>query len=325
MEEILKYLKENFDSNASIRQWNAKKYLSIGLAAEYEYYSVSILSEEFLMIRPLEPKTVQKVKIQLGHIYEKSGSNIVVLLDNSTPYMMRRMLEEKIPFLELGKQMYLPFMTLHIRNHRKVEQKEISNKKFAPTTQLIYLAILYWSRDTFEVEDIARQLQVSDITISRATTELEVLGLIRSVIGGKTGRKKLYTRIDVRQYYVQGKEYLQDQRTKTIFLKEIPLNIALYKTGLTALAEQTMLGEPAREIYAAYSKKAKDFFPFQITIEEAMEEKAYEVQLIKYDVGALARIQYVDPLTLLLGIDETDDRIEMAVEELMEKEIWYEE
>lgn len=324
MNEILRCLKKVFDSNAIISKWNASEHLSLALAHGYDYYLVSMLSVEFLIVRPLEAKSVQKLKSQLSLIQDKSQYEITVLVENATPYMIKKMLEEQISFLELDKQMYLPFIALHIRNNRKSVQKELTYKKFSPTTQLIYLAILYWEQDIFESQDIANRLQVSDITISRATTELEALGLLSSQMGGKTGRKKIFKRINKKEYYALGKEHLQNQIMKTVFVKKLPEKMELYKGGVTALAEQTMLGEPEQEIYAMYSKKAKDLIPFQISVEQAMEEKSYAVQLIKYDVGVLAKGDYVDPITLILGLDEVDDRTEIAIDELMENATWYE-
>ena len=45
---------------------------------------------------------------------------------------------------------------------------------------------------------------------------------------------------------------------------------------------------------------------------------------MKYDVEKLSRNHFVDPVTLILGLSEMDERIEMAVDELMDKYDWYE-
>lgn len=325
MDEILEYLQTSFDSRASISNWNPREYLSIGLSTSYQFYLVSILAEEFLLIKPFKEMTVRKLHIQLDHIFEKTGYKAVVLLENMTSYKIKRMLEEKIPFIELDVQMYLPFMTVHLRNNIETKKQLSLRRKFSPTTQLIYLAILYWEKETFDVVDIAKKLYVSEITISRATTELEGLGLISSKMTGKTGRKKIYKHIQKEDYFHIGKEYLDHQITKTIFLEKLPEDVTCFKSGLTALAEQTMLAEPEQGVYAVYSKDVEKLKVLQVSVEQAQEERLPKVQLIKYDIGLLQQKGYVDPITLILGLEDKDERIEIAIEELMEDMPWYEE
>ena len=48
------------------------------------------------------------------------------------------------------------------------------------------------------------------------------------------------------------------------------------------------------------------------------------IQIMKYDIGLITKNEYVDPVTLLLSLDTVDDRIEIAIDELMEGFDWYE-
>ena len=41
-------------------------------------------------------------------------------------------------------------------------------------------------------------------------------------------------------------------------------------------------------------------------------------------MGLLTRQEYVDPITLIVSLDEKDERIEMAIDELMEGMEWFE-
>ena len=325
MEKILEYLKKDIDDKSTVSNWNAKKYLNMSLAGSYDYYLVSTLDTQFLLVKPLETFTVQKISIHLDRMHEKINFDIAVLMDNITPYIRKKMIATKIPFLEIGKQMYLPFMAVHLQNNTNTKKASSMHKKFSPTTQLVFLAILYWQDETFEVFDIFKKLKLSEMSISRATTELESIGLINCEITGQTRRKKVFTRIDKKQYYNKGKKYLENAIVKTVFLSEMPSGISLYKSGLTALSEQTLLGYSKQEIYAIYSKKAKNLSDTLVSREKAMEEGLPMVQLIKYDIGLLANNSCVDPITLILGLDETDDRVEMAIDELMEGAEWYKE
>ena len=97
------------------------------------------------------------------------------------------------------------------------------------------------------------------------------------------------------------------------------------KSGLTALSDQTMLGEPDRETYAIYSKHRTELEKIQVSKEQAEMENLPIVQLMKYDISLLAENGYIDPISLVLSLTEKDERIEMAVDELMDGKSWFTE
>ena len=84
-----------------------------------------------------------------------------------------------------------------------------------------------------------------------------------------------------------------------------------------------MLGEPTQETYAMCAKMERMLLDLQVSYEQAMEEALPRVQLMKYDVSLLTENQYVDPITMILCLGEMDERVEMAIEELMEENEWY--
>lgn len=325
MQKILNYLKLNIDTCATVKEWDAKASLNLQLAGSYKYYLVSMLGERFLLIRPIETQTIQRTKIHLDRIYEKTGLFVAVLLEDITAYRIKKLLEERVPFIAIDRQMYLPFMALQIRKQKQRTKNYVPGTKFTPSTQLIYLAMLYMDNEVYGAEEMAERLNVSVMTVLRAIEEMERIGLIHYEIGGKTGRKKLFSTISKKDYYRIGKEYLQNPVRKTFFVRELPDNYKFYKSGLTALAEQTMLGEPVQETYAVDSKFEKELSNFMVSYEQALEESLPKVQLMKYNIALLTNNQYVDPITLILSLDENDERVEMAIEELMEEREWYEE
>ena len=93
------------------------------------------------------------------------------------------------------------------------------------------------------------------MTILRAMEELKHLNIIKQGIAGKTGRKKLYAPIEKKNYYRIGKEYLVNPVNTSFYVDDIPDGITIYKAGETALSEQTMLAEPANEVFATYGKR----------------------------------------------------------------------
>lgn len=324
MTNILNYLKENIDKNAYMEVWNAKPYLNLQLAGSYLYYLVTILGETFLLIKPLEEQTPSQIKIHINRIRDKVSYEIAILLENPTPYLTKKMLEERVPFLTVDKQMYLPFMALHIKQTRlkKIETEE--REKFTAATQMVFLSILYSDKTMFTTEELMKSLNVSAMTILRAMNVLNRLGIIHQEIAGQTGRKKVFKPINNKEFYRTGKEYLINPVRKSFYVSYIPEEIKVYKTGLTALSEQTMLGAPTHETYAIH-EKISALIKYQVTKAQALIEGLPELQLMQYDIGKLTDSQYVDPITLILSLNKKDDRTEIAIDELMEKMEWYED
>ena len=322
MKEILNYLKESIDEKATIEKWNAKKYLSLQLAGNYDYYIVTVLGEQFLLMKQIEPQTLQKTQSHIMRIQEKTEYEVAVLLEDTTPYLLKKMLEERIAFIITDKQMYLPFLALHIKKQKKKIETE-RKEKFTAATQMVFLALLYSKEKQFGAEELAKQLDVSTMTVLRAFEELRKIGIVNCEIGGQTGRKKVFTPIEKKAYYHVGKDYLINPVKKKISVSCMPEMIEVYKSGLTALGEQTMLDEPHCKVYAAYGNMLQ-LEKYQVAKMEALEKGLPVIQIMQYDVSKLTTTGYVDPITLILSLGEKDDRIEIAIDELMEGIEWYE-
>lgn len=323
MKDILQYLQQNIDTKATIEDWDAKQFLNLQLATTYDYSMVTVLDEEFLLIRPIETQTIRKTMTHIARIQEKVDYDVAILLEDATRYRVKKMIEERVAFLAVDRQMYLPFLALHIKK-RQGERKEIEpREKFTAATQLVFLKVLYTKQEQFGVDELAKELNLSAMTVLRALDELQRLGLVHCEIGGQTGRKKVFEAIDKKEYYRLGVVHLTNPVKKNIYVREIPKDIKIYKGGLTALGEQTMLGEPDRKVYA-FSGKIEDVEIYQVDKEQALEEMLPGIQIMKYDIGLITKNEYVDPVTLLLSLDTVDDRIEIAIDELMEGFDWYE-
>lgn len=324
MKRILDYLQNSIDDDVQIHKWDSKNKLSLYLTGSFEYYMVILLDATFLLVRPYEQQTVQKLKTQMTMIEEQTNSPVALLLEELSGYRIKKMLQHRIPFIAIN-QMYLPFMAVHLKKQRDNAADIPVHEKFTPATQLIFLYILYAQKKEFELDEVAKKLNISSMTTVRGMNELKRIGLMDYKIGGKTGRKKYYERIAKEDYYKKGKGYLLNPIRKILYVSEIPLNIRVYKSGLTALGEQTMLGEPKQMVYATDSKTEILLKENQVSRETALEELLPKVQIMKYDIGLLSQNDYIDPVSLIYGLDEKDERIELAIEELMEDSEWFAE
>ena len=85
-----------------------------------------------------------------------------------------------------------------------------------------------------------------------------------------------------------------------------------------------MLAETKRKIYAIYQNE-EILKSYLVSEEIAKENNLPLIQLMKYDVSLLTNDDCVDPITLIAGLKNVDDRIEMAISELMGDFPWYKE
>jgi len=325
MEKTLKYLKEYIDENAGYEDWTdqAHKKLSLQLSGAFDFYLVALLDEQALFLKPTDSYTPTHMEKWLGRIEEKTGMSAALILEDITPYVTRKFLMEHIGFVVPGKQISLPFLAMQIKSEKVRGRKRI--KKLSPATQQVFLYILYADHDTFCLEDITREMNISAMTATRAMRELTEIGVIHYEIAGQTGRKKVFTRIAQKEYFSLGKAYLDSPVRDTVYVKELPAELDLLKADLTALAEQTMLGEPEQKCYCMPSRQKTALDKYLVPTERAMDEGLPIVQLMKYDISCLVKNGYEDPISLILGLSEHDERIDMAIDELMESMEWYEE
>lgn len=325
MREIKKYLEQNIDSDIYFGSWDAKKDLSLQMAGAYDFYIVKMLGLQFLLIKPKDRVTVKKIKTQIEYIKERSGFEVAIYLEKGTPYQIKKLLENRVPFIFGDQQLYLPFIALQIKMKNEIENNVKIHSKFTASTQLLYIYMLYQDVATFSAKELSDELGLSVMTVLRGMNELEQIGAVRHKVVGKTGRKKIFTRVDKKEYYRLGKGYLQNPVKETADVKYIPDSVTALKCGLHAIAEKTMLGEPARETYAVNKEAWAEFEELITTEFRAQEEGLPRVQFMKYDVRLLTEDDCVDPVTLIKSLDENDDRIEIAIKEMMRNVDWFEE
>ena len=323
MKDVLTYLREYIDDKADIKAVEEQriKGLPIFLLNTFDYYELNVMDENALLIKPLHKQTAYRLRNWINQIEEISGMKVVLLLDDATPYMIKKMIMDRTAFVVPGKQLYLPFLMMMIKTERNKPMKTI--RKFSPVTQLIFLYILYSDSSSFSIGQLASELSISTMSSQRGLSELENLGLLSSTIQGKTGRKKVFERIDTKDFYNRGKNLLDNPISNIVYVSEFPENLEYVLSDLSALSEQTMLGEPGQKRYALYNKSRKMLDDFIVSDERALEEKLPLVQLMKYDVNKLSRNNLIDPISMMLCLTESDERIEMAIDELMEGYNWY--
>lgn len=326
MKRIIDCLKKFIDDEVSVKNWNneAKRKFSLEIASSFNFNLLNLLQTEFILLEPLEEYTAEKLEKDLRFIESKTQYSCVLGFKNISSYMIKRFLKDKIAFVVEDNQLSIPFLALKLR--MVLHEKRIINsiERFTPLNQLVYLYLLYSEEKVFSINDLSDKLNISAMSILRAMNNFENLGLVYSDIGGATNRKKLFYKIEQEKFYEVGKSYLNNPVKKVLYVSNIPENLKMFKSDFTALSKKTMLSETKRKIYAIYQNE-EILKNYLVSVEIANENNFPIIQLMKYDVSLLTNDDCVDPITLIAGLKNVDDRIEMAISELMGDFPWYKE
>ena len=267
---------------------------------------------------------VQRIEKNIRFIENKTEFPCVLALNTISTYMLKKFIKDKIAFVVEDNQLSIPFLVLKVRTIIQEKKKQIQIDKFTPLCQLIYLYLLYSVEKEFTISDLSKKLNISAMSILRAMNSFESIGLVKSEVGGSTNRKKLFYKVEQKNFFEIGKKHLDNPVKKIIYVSKVPDNLKVYKSGLTALSEKSTLSEPKRKTYAIY-KNVEKLENFLISEELASDTNSPIIQIMKYDISLLTKGECIDPITLISGLKEKDERIEMAISEMMECYKWFTE
>jgi DNA-binding MarR family transcriptional regulator len=296
-------------------------HLPYFLTRLYDLFDVKIGSVSYTAVflkQEDEFKPVQFLK-HLAQIPEIQNDDVCVVAESLPSYVRKRMIEKGLSFVIPNVQMFLPGMGMELRS-RSVGKKSRKRDYLSPATQVV---LIHWLLGRFSEPvtplELSKQLYYSTMTMSRALDELEVLEIGHVE---RRGRERLLTFTMEKQAVWQA--MLPRLKNPVRYLKRIAQrdlhsNDAL-PAGLTALSKQSMIGEPDLPEYAVSSELWKNLEKEGVKTIPLEEYGTCVIQVWRYDPKILELNGMVDPFSLYLSFQgEADDRIEMALEEMMEK------
>ncbi|MDY5521407.1 MAG: winged helix DNA-binding protein [Agathobacter sp.] len=231
--------------------------------------------------------------------------------------MRNALVKNGVPFVDLPGNVFLPFMGIVLQDmYRK---QFVKADKMMPATQMVFLELLYMEDEESALKsEVAKKLNLTKTSITRATAQLEEMGLIQQVKSGtEISIKRNCSR---KEYYENAKEYLINPVQKVITIMRYEATFESLSAGETALSQVSELNPPRIEERAIY--KGEEVID-QLEIVDARYEDldaCLNIQLWKYNPSYFAREGRVDPVSLACTFKgNEDERIEMSIEELLEE------
>jgi|694.fasta_scaffold60175_3 hypothetical protein len=336
MKKTLRYIEETMGIQPTATPL-AKSYLErlpIYIHETFKLYSINLFNTGIILaeLKNEDELSIQQTEKQVQQIKNLLNVKVVVVLENIQAYNRKRLIEKGINFIVPGKQLYMPDMLIDLREsfvHPKVKQK---NETLLPSAQFILIYHIIhrnqqWKLEEHPFKEIAQKLAYTPMAITNAIDNLKYHELIE-VEGEK--EKFIRFRYDRHKLWniAHQQNILVNPVIKTVYVDEKPESLFLLQSNASALPEYTDLN-PSRQEYFAIEKTV--FYGLQKSnalVNMNEYEGRYALEVWKYNPLTLVDelpndMAVVDPLSLYLSVKESrDERIEMALEQILEKFIW---
>ena len=156
------------------------------LRERYRFAKAELLGVRALLVIDANPEeqSPTTVRKHLDMLQSKEQADLIYVRAQVTAYNRKRLIEQKVPFIVPGNQMYLPMLAIDLREHFRRIREEAPT--FSPSTQVVVLHAML--RDAGQVlipSEMAPLLGYSAMTMTRAFDELEAAKLAEVTVRGR--------------------------------------------------------------------------------------------------------------------------------------------
>ena len=286
------------------------------IMSRYRIRKVFMDSVEAFFLYPVtELEEAGTLKKHISRIQKMKNIPVVLILKQLTYRQKEYLLREKVPFVVDGKQIYLPFMAVWLQERSDAEK--IDKKELLPASQMVLLHFIYHGSGKQIMSHAVTDLELTSTSVSRAVRQLEELGLMRTEKDGV--QKVLCSELSPEELFKEAHDNFQNPVKRTVYIPLNQIQDTLLKSGYTALAGYSMLNEPNVVCYASDSISRWNSVSTK-KLQNGQTQVA--VELWRYDPKKLSGTDTVDPLSLVLTLEnDADERVEEAVEEILDQ-VW---
>ena len=313
-----KQLEQYFGCEVKIREYKNELSLPIFMTMR-DIVMVEIYGVNFAIVDVVKETelSVAAMKKQKAKYEEAMQCPVAYKVELNSVSMRNALVKNGVSFVDLPENVFLPFVGIVLQDVYRKQLVKVD--KMMPATQMVFLELLYMNDEESALKsEIANKLNLTKTSITRATAQLEEMGLIQQIKSGtEISIQRNYSR---REYYENAKAYLINPVQKVITIMRQEAAFESFEAGETALSQLSELNPPRIEECAIY--KGEEVID-QLEIVDARyedQDDCLNVQLWKYNPYYFAREGRVDPVSLACTFKgNEDERIEMCIEELLEE------
>lgn len=313
------YIEKILHQDVEIMSYTETGKLPLVYRKSYDLKLMMIGEQNVLLAAPVEKIPLVTLRKQHRQLMVYTGLRCVLYMTDMNYYARDAMLNEGIPFVWEGHQIYLPFMGILLDDHAR--KPVVARARISYLTQKLLLTALYQGWQKVTVTKAAEILGVSKMSVTRCFDELEafhvpylkVQSRVRSITAD-TDKKAMWENL-------QG---IMRNPVITSFSLQKPLDRDLPLSGLSALSYYSMLSDEPFPIYGIAKKDLSGAGISNDMLVPAGEEPVCVIQELGYQIS-FGDETAVDPLTAVLCIseaDKDDPRVSMAIVEMLETNVW---
>ena len=292
------------------------KHLPNFIVTRYRLQMVSMNEKKVVLLYPkTELEQIEVLKKHIARIQKNENLPIVLVLKELSFRQKEYLIREKIPFIVDGKQIYLPFMAVYLQERCSAEKTP--REEILPSAQMLLLHFIYGGAQELSTSQAAKDLELTPTSISRASRQLEEMGLLHI---RKVGVQRIMQSEDSpKTLFQKAGDKLLNPIKRTIYIPKKYVGTELLESGYSALAEYSMLNTPNVRCYAAERiSQWKDVMTNSLQNSQVQ----VAVEMWRYNPRKLSTRNTVDELSLALALrEDADERVEEAIEEML-NELW---
>lgn len=336
IKDLCKYITENLGLTIDVRPLPKQQAdrLPIYATEMYDLFTMTLLGHVFLLAALKQPNelSILQVTKHLTTLQSALGKKVILLLQNLSAINRKRLIEKGVNFIVPDKQMYVPDLLIDFREQfadaRTKEKKEtlLPSAQFLLIYHMLHRYEKNWQLEGHSFKEIAERSGYTAMAITKAVENLKYLELIEV-----TGEKEKFIRFRLERNELwrtaEHNKILINPVIKRVFVDAKPTR-ALLHSNTSALHEYSEMN-PGNQQFFAIDKNAFYFLEKNSELINPNDhEGQYCLEVWKYNPEKILHelpfdMPVVDPLSLYLTLcDTTDERIEMALDQIIQNYTW---
>ena len=313
------FLEKTLRQNVSMEETEyLNDKLPLAFRGRYIFYKVETNGLSWIAIQPKNEVGLVTLRKDRAKVEKVAGLNCAIFLNATTFYIKEKLIEEGVPFVLDGKQVYLPFIGYLLSNANERDLAPVHLISFL-TQRLIFTA-MYEKWENITVSDAAEKLGVTKMSVSRCYDEIEYLNV--DILGMKGKSRVITIPSDIKKLWNDMQDIL---RNPVIARYELSEDIKLEKkAGISALCEYSLLSDNEYPTYAITKKEIAESGIKKMRLVHPGEEIGCVVLELGYFVDFKSK-SLEDPMSVALSLSETerqDERVNISVGEMLEEYVW---
>jgi hypothetical protein len=296
--------------------------LPLFIRQQFDFAETELFGRRVLLTiekTPPEELSASEYARNAAMLKQRLDEDVVLVMAKLPSYVRNRLVQRGVPFIVPGAQIFLPMLTVDLRERFSKAVSRIPDK-LAPVSQLVVIYQILREPDVhIPLAQLGERLAYSPQAMSFAQEELREaeLCLVR-----RTGKMVfLEFRLRGRALWEKAEPLMASPVRKTQWVRWGQPRARAVAAGTTALSRMSMLADDPIETYAMRDRElVAAFEKGQLLGCNGLEEADARMESWKYDPWVLAGNGVADPCSVYLSLRGSgDERVQKEIRLLLER------